>query len=89
MQQEVKMCKLKMEDKLKFQLIVSVLLVIVGCFLLIAGFFVIPVGVIDNSVLIAFGEILTFVGAVFGIDYNYKFKIYMKNKKDKEEKDSE
>ena len=80
------MCKLKMEDKLKFQLIVSALLVIVGCFLLIAGFFVIPVGIIDNSVLIAFGEILTFVGAIFGVDYNYKFKIFMKEKKDNKEK---
>ena len=31
-------------------------------------------GVIDNSVLIAFGEILTFVGSLFGIDYHYKYK---------------
>lgn len=75
-----------MEDKLKFQLIVSALLIVVGCGLLIAGFCTVPVGVIDNSVLIAFGEILTFVGAVFGIDYNYKFKIFMKEKKENKEK---
>lgn len=39
-----------------------------------AGFCVPPTGVIDNSVLVAFGEILTFVGSLFGIDYHYKYK---------------
>ncbi|NDV45510.1 hypothetical protein D0T49_00385 [Paludibacter sp. 221] len=72
-------------NKLKFQLIISALLIIVGCGLLIAGFCVPPVGKIDNSVLIAFGEILTFVGTVFGIDYSYKSKI-QKNKNCDEEK---
>lgn len=74
-----------MKDKLRFQLIVSALLIIVGCGLLIAGFCVPPVGIIDNSVLIAFGEILTFVGAIFGIDYSYKIKI---TKNDKEKGDN-
>ena len=64
--------------KLKFQLIISALLVVVGCGLLIAGFCVPPIGVIDSSVLVAFGEILTFVGAIFGIDYTYKYKIFSK-----------
>ena len=32
-------------------------------------------GVIDASVLTAFGEILTFAGALFGIDAKYKQKI--------------
>lgn len=45
-----------------------------GCGLLVAGFVVEPRGVIDGSVLIAFGEILTFVGALFGIDYHYRCK---------------
>lgn len=71
-----------MKGKLKFQLLVSALLIIVGCGLLIAGFCVPPVGIIDNSVLIAFGEILTFVGTVFGIDYNYKSKTFKNNEKD-------
>lgn len=72
-----------MRDKLKFQLIISAVLIVVGCGLLIAGFCVPPVGIIDNSVLIAFGEILTFVGAIFGIDYSYKLKIKReKNGKD-------
>lgn len=68
--------------KLKFQLLTSAVLIIVGCGLLIAGFCVPPVGIIDSSVLIAFGEILTFVGAIFGIDYTYRVKI-SNNKDDK------
>ncbi|MDL2290425.1 hypothetical protein LJB95_03375 [Paludibacteraceae bacterium OttesenSCG-928-F17] len=68
-----------MKNKLKFQLAISALLIFVGCGLLIAGFCVPPVGKIDNSVLIAFGEILTFVGTVFGIDYSYKAKIQNRN----------
>lgn len=71
-----------MKDKLRFQLIVSALLIVVGCGLLIAGFCVPPVGIIDNSILIAFGEILTFVGAIFGIDYSYKLKINNNNNDD-------
>ena len=60
--------------KLTIQLLSAVLMIIIGCTLLIAGFIVPPLGVIDYSVLIAFGEILTFVGALFGIDYHYKSK---------------
>lgn len=61
--------------KLTIQLLSAVLMIIIGCALLIAGFIVPPLGVIDSSVLIAFGEILTFVGALFGIDYHYKEKM--------------
>ena len=60
--------------KLTLQLICAVAMVAIGSSLLIAGFIVPPLGVIDGSVLIAFGEILTFVGALFGIDYHYKSK---------------
>ena len=56
------------------QLLSAILMIVIGCILLIAGFVVPPLGVIDSSVLIAFGEILTFVGALFGIDYHYKSK---------------
>ena len=62
------------DKKLTIQLLTAVLLIIVGSGLLIAGFSVPPTGVIDSSVLVAFGEILTFVGALFGIDYHYKSK---------------
>jgi len=67
--------------KLKFQLLTSAVLIIVGCGLLIAGFCVPPIGIIDTSILVAFGEILTFVGAIFGIDYTYKVKV-LNNKND-------
>ena len=33
-----------------------------------------PMGVIDPTVLTAFGEILTFAGAVIGIDYKHRIK---------------
>lgn len=60
------------QKKHRLQSISAVSLIIVGSALLITGFIVPPLGVIDSSVLIAFGEILTFVGALFGIDYHYK-----------------
>lgn len=77
-----------MNRKLKFQYAISALLVIVGCGLLIAGFCVPPVGIIDNSVLIAFGEILTFVGAVIGVDYTYKAKIFIHKEKEKSDENN-
>lgn len=56
------------------QLLAAVFLIVVGCGLLIAGFVVPPPGEIHNSVLIAFGEILTFAGAVFGLKYHYEYR---------------
>lgn len=67
------------KTKLNLRLIVAVVLTIVGSGLLIAGFIVPPLGVINSSVLVAFGETSTFVAAILGIDYNYKYQIY-KNK---------
>jgi hypothetical protein len=61
-----------MDEKMILQLKASIIMIIVGCILLIAGFCVPPLGEIDSSVLVAFGEIMTFVGAIFGIDYSYK-----------------
>ena len=62
------------EKKLNAQLAVATGLCVIGCALLIAGFIVAPLGVIDSTVLIAFGEISTFAGALFGVDYHYKVK---------------
>lgn len=64
--------------KLTLQLIAAILLIIVGCGLLIAGFIVAPLGIIDTSVLTAFGETCTFGGALFGIDYTYRYKLKKK-----------
>ena len=57
----------------------AIFLITVGCGLLIAGFILHPSGEIHNSVLVAFGEILTFAGALFGIDYHYKYKDHEKD----------
>jgi hypothetical protein len=42
--------------------------------MLVAGFLCPPLGEIHHSVLIAFGEILTFSGSLIGIDYKYRYK---------------
>ena len=59
---------------MKSQLRISVLLVIFGVILLIAAFIVPPTAVIDPTALTAFGEILTFAGAIIGIDYHHRVK---------------
>lgn len=61
--------------RLTVQLIIAILLTLSGIVLLFSGFWIDPQGLIDNSVLVAFGEICTFAGALFGVDYSYKFKI--------------
>ena len=57
---------------MKLQLITSIALVLFGVLLLIAAFIMPPTGVIDPTVLTAFGEILTFAGAIIGIDYRHR-----------------
>ena len=57
------------------QLVMAVLLCVTGLTLVFCGFWVAPSGEIDNSVLVAFGEISTFAGALFGVDYSYKLRI--------------
>lgn len=68
------------------QLIFSVLVLLVGIALLFIGILNEPVGEIHNSVIIVWGEILTFVGAVTGVDYSYRYRMA---KIDKEEKDED
>lgn len=58
--------------KLKPQLAAAVALIALGSALLIAAFIVPPPGEIHSSVLVAFGETMTFAGALFGIDYHYR-----------------
>ena len=60
--------------KKNFQLIVAIMLCGFGCGLLLAGFCCPPLAEIHHSVLIAFGEILTFSGSLIGIDYKYRYK---------------
>jgi hypothetical protein len=56
------------------QPVLATILVIFGVLLIVAAFCVPPLGIIDPTVLTAFGEILTFAGAVLGIDYKYRSK---------------
>ena len=58
----------------QFQLFTAVALCIFGCIMLLAGFLCPPLGEIHHSILIAFGEILTFSGSLIGIDYKYRYK---------------
>lgn len=66
--------KQEMKRRLNVQLAVAVLISMSGVALIFMSFWVEPRGVIDSSVLVAFGELSTFAGALFGIDYTYKFK---------------
>lgn len=58
-------------NKTEIQLITAVLLILFGCVLIMMGFWINPLGEIHNSILVAFGEVLTFAGGIFGIDYHY------------------
>ena len=58
----------------KIQLTTAIALCVFGCTMLVAGFVVPPIGEIHHSLLIAFGEILTFSGSLIGIDYKYRYK---------------
>lgn len=49
-------------------------LVTLGSLLLVAGFSVPPTGEIPPSVLVAYGEVMTFAGALLGIEYRYRNK---------------
>ena len=56
------------------QLIIAALVVLGGLVLLHVGIQIDPAGEIHETVLVAFGEALTFSGSVMGIDYHYKSK---------------
>lgn len=58
----------------KTQLFSAIGMIVLGSGLLIAAFILPPPGEIHSSVLVAFGETLTFAGALFGIDWKYRIK---------------
>jgi hypothetical protein len=63
-----------MKTSCTFQLIIALVLCFAGLILLFLGFFFSPTGEIHHSVLIGFGEVSTFAGALFGVDYSYRRK---------------
>lgn len=66
------------------KMMMAAALLLLGAILLIAGFVVPPQGEIHESVLVAFGEILTFAGCVFGMNYHYRSMVskFMKDVRD-------
>ena len=60
--------------KLDIQLVTAAVLSVGGLVLLFCGAFVSPQGEVHESILVGFGEVATFAGALFGIDYVYRKK---------------
>ena len=60
--------------KPNIQLVTAAVLAIGGLVLLFCGVYIAPQGEIHESLLVGFGEVATFAGALFGIDYTYKWK---------------
>lgn len=60
------------DKKLKLTLFTAIGALAVGCGMLITSLIMPPPGEIDHSVLVAFGEILTFAGALFGVGFAKK-----------------
>lgn len=65
--------------KTRIQLTIAVLLTAAGIVLLFSAFWVEPPGEIHQSALVAFGEVSTFAGALFGVDYRYKIREHERN----------
>lgn len=61
------------ETKTHPQMLLAFAVVSMGVLLVFVSFSVPPTGIIDASVLAAFGEMLTFAGSLIGIDY-YRYK---------------
>ena len=59
-------------DRWKF--IASMIVLLSGITLIFTGIWLPPIGVIDTSVEIVLGELLAFVGSVWGISNSYSVK---------------
>ena len=65
---------LSQKQKMTLEFLFGLICALIGIGLLWTSLFIPPVGIIDASVLAAVGEVLTFSGALVGIDYSYRFK---------------
>ena len=59
---------------INIQLLTAAALSIGGLIMLFCGIYISPMGQIHESLLVAFGEVMTFSGSLMGIDYHYKSK---------------
>ena len=62
--------------KFNLQIITAAVLAVGGLALLFCGVYIEPHGEIHESLLIGFGEVATFAGALFGIDAAYSKKLW-------------
>ena len=74
---------LSQKQKMTIEFFFGFICALIGIGLLWAALFIPPIGIIDASVLTAVGEVLTFSGALVGIDYTYRFK-HFKESNDKQ-----
>ena len=75
--------EINIKRKLNVQLVLGAILAFTGIVLLFLGFYAVPIGEIANSVLVAYGEVSTFAGALIGVDYSYKFKMFKTEEEEK------
>ena len=68
-----------MNNRLNIQLLTAAILALGGLVMLFCGVYIDPLGQIHESLLIGFGEVATFAGALFGIDYTYKKRYHHDN----------
>ena len=59
-------------NRLSFQLWYAAITTLLGVLLLFCSFYAPPEGEISPSVMVAFGEICTFAGALMGLDYKWR-----------------
>ena len=60
------------KPNVKIQLFIATSATIFGICLIAVSLLLPPAGYIDPTVLTAYGETLTFAGALIGVDYRYK-----------------
>lgn len=65
---------MKNGKKLTIQLLLAVAMVLFGIALILVAFIVPPAGHIDPTVLTAYGETITFAGALLGLDFRYRHR---------------
>ena len=58
----------------KIQLFIATVATLFGIGLIAVAIMLPPAGYIDPTVLTAYGETLTFAGALIGVDYHYRAK---------------
>lgn len=76
-----------MRVKLGVHLSIAVMLTIAGLVLLFSSFWVEPTGIIDSSVLVAYGEVSTFAGGLLGVSYHYRYKVHQITKTEEDDED--